>query len=224
MSSTTSSLGLSPRVRGNRLATWNAGTARRSIPACAGEPIRVVRLAIAVRVYPRVCGGTAPRTPSTCATTGLSPRVRGNLRKYEPTDRHSGSIPACAGEPKRQAPTREPDRVYPRVCGGTGRPIIGLIPDGTLSPRVRGNRWRFHRYQGSKRSIPACAGEPPSTTSAAISTAVYPRVCGGTICDRQAFTILAGLSPRVRGNRRPRHIAGQPVRSIPACAGEPTWM
>ena len=50
------------------------------------------------------------------------------------------------------------------------------------------------------RSIPACAGEPPLNTSAARSTEVYPRVCGGTIPVATACRKGKGLSPRVRGN------------------------
>ena len=53
------------------------------------------------------------------------------------------------------------------------------------------------------------------------SLSVYPRVCGGTITLARLRASVAGLSPRVRGNRnRPviRHPSGG---SIPACAGEP---
>ena len=50
--------GLSPRVRGN--PTWRVrpAAATRSIPACAGEPWSVKYSDDALRVYPRVCGGT----------------------------------------------------------------------------------------------------------------------------------------------------------------------
>ena len=50
--------GLSPRVRGNRLLLvwWQSG--RRSIPACAGEPVAHAHTKPPGRVYPRVCGGT----------------------------------------------------------------------------------------------------------------------------------------------------------------------
>ena len=50
--------GLSPRVRGNPsgLATWLFE--KRSIPACAGEPLPLRAPGTAMTVYPRVCGGT----------------------------------------------------------------------------------------------------------------------------------------------------------------------
>ena len=75
--------------------------------------------------------------------------------------------------------------VYPRVYGGTTVlcPIRAAVTQG-LSPRVRGNPVT----QGCAclcRSIPACTGEPATEGS------------------RRPPAI--GLSPRVRGNRRPRN-------------------
>ena len=52
-------LGLSPRVRGNPVASRFLSLRVRSIPACAGEPDRWQRYRSENRVYPRVCGGTA---------------------------------------------------------------------------------------------------------------------------------------------------------------------
>ena len=52
---------------------------------------------------------------------------------------------------------------------------------------------------------------------------VYPRVCGGTLYTSQAAAVIAGLSPRVRGNPV-GHLPGVALeRSIPACAGEPAY-
>ena len=50
---------------------------------------------------------------------------------------------------------------------------------------------------------------------------VYPRECGGTPNNRGHVVNEAGLSPRVRGNRRKTGRAYEPCRSIPASAGEP---
>ena len=86
---------------------------------------------------------------------------------------------------------------------------------------MRGNLTIGEVYNLTRRSIPACAGEPPGTRRTARRQTVYPRVCGGT--SRSATTCLRvfGLSPRVRGNRggvtSPVTCGG----SIPACAGEP---
>ena len=53
-------------------------------------------------------------------------------------------------------------------------------------------------------------------------TGVYPRVCGGTFWVLSFRVLRLGLSPRVRGNHQGRGWAQECVRSIPACAGEPT--
>ena len=55
----------------------------------------------------------------------------------------------------------------------------------------------------------------------AMKCAVYPRVCGGTAGIASWVPIKKGLSPRVRGNRVRSDREAVPVRSIPACAGEP---
>ena len=111
--------------------------------------------------------------------------------------------------------------VYPRVCGGTAAVFRALTIRLGLSPRVRGNRYRPWPDDSIQRSIPACAGEP-LTPSAWISwTRVYPRVCGGTWNGDGTAVWPAGLSPRVRGNRRDNRWRRRPAGSIPACAGEP---
>ena len=77
-------------------------------------------------------------------------------------------------------------------------------------------------FQGlSGRSIPARAGEPGLLGAAGVNHPVYPRACGGTRCSGFHFTHIAGLSPRVRGNRLVRAVTMAVVRSIPARAGEP---
>ena len=214
-------LGLSPRVRGNRLSNFFHPRSGRSIPACAGEPRLPLVGFCATRVYPRVCGGTPCLPLSSGYSRGLSPRVRGNLHFNAWSKASHRSIPACAGEPSTPTRTRCTARVYPRVCGGTvhgwreGRRVRGL------SPRVRGNHIMEETDERERGSIPACAGEPARRTRVTRASRVYPRVCGGTAEPSPAGPRLAGLSPRVRGN--PAETKGTPCdeRSIPACAGEP---
>ncbi len=52
--------GLSPRVRGNPHRRTAQVARKRSIPACAGEPRKSQFPKSLEKVYPRVCGGTAP--------------------------------------------------------------------------------------------------------------------------------------------------------------------
>ena len=157
------------------------------------------------------------------APTGLSPRVRGSRMTFIVPICISGSIPACAGEPRIFR--------WNRTCS------LGL------SPRVRGSPDRHLEHHHRGGSIPACAGEPrrhPAWPDPA--TGLSPRVCGGAAvagtgrrglrgsipacaggARRMGVTGAAptGLSPRVRGSRMtfivPICISG----SIPACAGEP---
>ena len=87
---------------------------------------------------------------------------------------------------------------------------------------MRGNLLR--RPSSSRRggSIPACAGEPAGVAPTFSPLKVYPRVCGGTQGSSPYKSGGLGLSPRVRGN--PDDIDGlaEYIRSIPACAGEPS--
>ena len=91
-----------------------------------------------------------------------------------------------------------------------------------LSPRVRGNLHLEAAQEAPGGSIPACAGEPNPVWPRLPSRAVYPRVCGGTQRPPHTRRRGGGLSPRVRGNPLPVSDADQPLRSIPACAGEPS--
>ena len=152
-----SSRGLSPRVRGS--------------PKSIGAGAR--------RVYPRVCGGAVSPAYTPGSGKGLSPRVRGSHTGRRDPGSRGGSIPACAGEPRRTARPSRSSWVYPRVCGGapgsTGMPWTRR----GLSPRVRGSLAGWEHWVLSPGSIPACAGEPLLRDDVASVLMVYPRVCGG---------------------------------------------
>ena len=154
--------------------------------------------------------------------TGLSPRVRGNHRRWVGHLPQPGSIPACAGEPSTSTCAKMSMTVYPRVCGGTWGRAAASCRNGGLSPRVRGNPLALHHPPRRHRSIPACAGEPRWALSCSHCRKVYPGVCGGTFKKRDECPIASGLSPRVRGNLDSIARDSNRVRSIPACAGEPS--
>ncbi len=155
-----STIGLSPRVRGNPRSNTRACGRNRSIPACAGEPATPHPRHDLGGVYPRVCGGTTNAALRSVPKWGLSPRVRGNPLCRSVLKCERGSIPACAGEPSSPPDRFSVRRVYPRVCGGTRRGTDGRNRESGLSPRVRGNR--------------------PASLSLCLPRTVYPRVCGGT--------------------------------------------
>ncbi len=216
--------GLSPRGRGNRWKAswtkWKSG----SIPAWAGEPNPSTLVNIAGAVYPRVGGGTSRNRMAAFQSPGLSPRGRGNRGRPAAAGRRCRSIPAWAGEPAEAIIAGNIEWVYPRVGGGTICSAGNPCTDRGLSPRGRGNRLLRSSAPQGAGSIPAWAGEPVAYLRTLGSVAVYPRVGGGTVVSLVVFAILAGLSPRGRGNHglsdRRRGAGG----SIPAWAGEPqTW-
>ncbi len=213
--------GLSPRVRGNRLANRLKAFALGTIPACAGEPRRPRRLEGRQWDYPRVCGGTRICRSSAESLTGLSPRVRGNQHQHWNDSKIPGTIPACAGEPLPVGSACQPRGDYPRVCGGTSIPLALMVRDVGLSPRVRGNPIIRRSMARCCGTIPACAGEPNPNQSPGRSIRDYPCVCGGTSGRPGAAPTITGLSPRVRGNRRTKTINSRRCGTIPACAGEP---
>ena len=194
---------------------------RGSIPACAGEPAFRRAARQSQKVYPRVCGGTGRRRRLTWKKRGLSPRVRGNPMGIMAARERRGSIPACAGEPRKPGPPTRGARVYPRVCGGTRPSGVPAKSGEGLSPRVRGNRRTVPRRRLPPGSIPACAGEPQLNAGLSVVQVVYPRVCGGTTSVSGSGGMKSGLSPRVRGNRHGSTPSRPCQRSIPACAGEP---
>ena len=169
-----------------------------------------------------MCGGTTPMAAYPLIITGLSPRVRGNRDNMVYLIIVQGSIPACAGEPSPARTMAASSTVYPRVCGGTTSPTPSTVLAIGLSPRVRGTHSRIENRTFPGRSIPACAGEPPSLQASCSASKVYPRVCGGTIPASRRPDYGQGLSPRVRGNRRIPQRRSLGGGSIPACAGEPS--
>ena len=193
----------------------------RSIPARAGEPSRNPRRQSLPTVYPRACGGTYPPTSVDSPPTGLSPRVRGNLRGRNAYPITRRSIPARAGEPWRGALIAKHGRVYPRACGGTIDGLNNRFTDEGLSPRVRGNQLDVAPAGTEGGSIPARAGEPRTSARGNGKVRVYPRACGGTVIVGQKKIRRMGLSPRVRGNLPVEGRVVGAVGSIPARAGEP---
>mgnify|MGYP007066784724 CR=1 FL=1 len=173
------------------------------------------------RAYPRVCGAASVFAEARNHCCGLSPRVRGNrIQKFD-CRFVRGPIPACAGQPLKVGTFISIIRAYPRVCGATRwiHPEY-LIAQG-LSPRVRGNLPKVHKPASGRGPIPACAGQPLPESSQGHPAWAYPRVCGATACGLSFSFFLAGLSPRVRGNRDAAKVNIRASGPIPACAGQP---
>ncbi len=119
--------GLSPRVRGSPLSLSTGDAVSRSIPACAGEPLRQPVGRQRDQVYPRVCGGARRCYGDYCRPDGLSPRVRGSLKLLVGAQEYQVYPRVCGGA----------SREWYCVCGGASCSMAGV--SGGLSPRVRGS-------------------------------------------------------------------------------------
>ena len=216
-----STMGLSPRVRGIPYGRRLRRTLWRSIPACTGNPLEGPAQLGSSEVYPRVYGESRRPLGQRRPGHGLSPRVRGIPSASEPQGRYAWSIPACTGNPGCALPGRACYGVYPRVYGESSPPPYTTRATGGLSPRVRGIRLSGRHPRGAQRSIPACTGNPASSSSRNYTGAVYPRVYGESRRWHRWQRGCKGLSPRVRGILFSRPSASRSRWSIPACTGNP---
>ena len=173
------------------------------------------------RAYPRAGGGTSMRTICTRIAAGLSPRRRGNLVKAIEAAARMGPIPAQAGEPGCEDGSHGYLRAYPRAGGGTTSTTCASPFASGLSPRRRGNRLTLPTVGIPTGPIPAQAGEPSSLHRGGRADRAYPRAGGGTASERDFANQSTGLSPRRRGNPRPRRRGATTTGPIPAQAGEP---
>ena len=203
-----------PRVGGETSAIAPRGTATQNLglsPRGRGKPV----IGALCEVYPRVGG----ETPGRAATRRVYPRVGGETSDFAPHLGRWRVYPRVGGERHRSyMPCRKVYprvggeticltcilRVYPRVGGETRRRLLWSIPVlSGLSPRGRGNRFRF---------VSAWASQPRW---------VYPRVGGETAPCAPNLT-FPGLSPRLLLSPRRNHLRRFRGGSIPAWAGKPT--
>ena len=168
-----------------------------------------------------MCGGAHQIGAVAPCPRGPSPRVRGSHRSLRRVDRAPGTIPACAGEPRRSATSRRKRGDHPRVCGGAMLSVVTTFRRKGPSPRVRGSPGRSEAPAPIGGTIPACAGEPAVLVTAKLGLGDHPRVCGGAYPRRSRRMSVEGPSPRVRGSQRDRPVAAAQLGTIPACAGEP---
>ena len=128
-------------------------------------------------------------------------------------------IPACAGNSTLPSSNCPRSTVHPRVCGELAVRAVRQESHGGSSPRVRGTQSRRLRARPHARFIPACAGNSRSSEFCRAPIPVHPRVCGELLGVCLFAVGAAGSSPRVRGTHPVAPLRAQPVRFIPACAG-----
>ena len=213
-------LGLSPHGRGKPIAPIAMIAMIRSIPARAGETIRLFSARGGNTVYPRTGGGNTARGATASASNGLSPHGRGKPVQSHRYILGERSIPARAGETKEGKSAAGLCQVYPRTGGGNYGKIVGARPSRGLSPHGRGKLIHKRTPAPGTRSIPARAGETRRRHRRYLWRRVYPRTGGGNGLGFSSPRRFGGLSPHGRG--KPAHHHRLPVRggSIPARAGE----
>ncbi len=130
--------GSSPPVRGTH--GWGAASrsARRFIPACAGNTRSHARTPCAWPVHPRLCGEHANDCWFRARLSGSSPPVRGT-----PTGTALGAprlrfIPACAGNTINGYAQLGLHPVHPRLCGEHPGDLAVVDEAAGSSPPVRG--------------------------------------------------------------------------------------
>ena len=172
--------GPSPRGRGNRIGRRRDQVLGGSIPARAGEPLRVPGPDRKIGVHPRAGGGTMSMSTSATTIRGPSPRGRGNHPDGDHAHPGLGSIPARAGEPFHGQLRRVAGKVHPRAGGGTRASADPVAAGAGPSPRGRGNLPPTRKPSGGSGSIPARAGEPRAIIPGPARSRVHPRAGGGT--------------------------------------------
>ena len=153
---------------------------------------------------------------------GSSPRTRGTEDAAVIRRIPHRFIPAHAGNRAPSPPATSTPTVHPRARGEQGKGGAELAPVGGSSPRTRGTARRPKNSLSVCRFIPAHAGNSWVSGFRPAPATVHPRARGEQSMRRAQATACAGSSPRTRGTGVGGQAAVQPVRFIPAHAGNRT--
>ena len=212
--------GSSPRVRGKPDPLRPPRHRRGLIPACAGKTGIVGQLEVDDGAHPRVCGENTARPSRLWPGWGSSPRVRGKPCVSFSGRQGAGLIPACAGKTRAIPSARSHVGAHPRACGENAGRLANTAPHAGSSPRVRGKRWAWDRFDRTLWLIPARAGKTVHAGSRAPAPRAHPRACGENDTSSVPDSTTTGSSPRVRGKLLNRQIGLHAIRLIPARAGK----
>ena len=192
--------GPSPLARGSQVGAHGEHFRFGSIPARAGQPTPNHRQAGRRRVHPRSRGAADRRHHSAPAGGGPSPLARGSRLAHHELAPHVGSIPARAGQPDPAHWLESWTRVHPRSRGAAGSQRANVFRHEGPSPLARGSPRRTSRSQMQKGSIPARAGQPPTTVGRASGKGVHPRSRGAAKTNSPPLPPIRGPSPLARGS------------------------
>ena len=211
--------GSSPRWRGTLIAAPLHDRRGRFIPALAGNiAVRPERVRLPP-VHPRVGGEHRMATACSDCATGSSPRWRGTSGPKHRRFPFHRFIPALAGNISTERGKQPLVPVHPRVGGEHTSALPSPPSPSGSSPRWRGTCQDLERVGHMQRFIPALAGNicPKKVTGKAHS--VHPRVGGEHPTPWTSNPPATGSSPRWRGTLCQFRLLCQPMRFIPALAG-----
>ena len=198
--------GPSPLARGSQECADGVYDVDGSIPARAGQPASTSRSSPPARVHPRSRGAAAGIAECAGVIAGPSPLARGSLHRPEQPGAVQGSIPARAGQPATPLLLRGLSGVHPRSRGAADMPWVRENRAQGPSPLARGSRSRAAPRTPRTGSIPARAGQPPSTRCRLGCDEVHPRSRGAAKKHQVRKGIEEGPSPLARGSHDAREL------------------
>ncbi len=209
-----------PRVRGDRRTRARCASPTPGSPPRARGQVRAPHEGDALRRFTPACAGTGPLSCSKMARAAVHPRVRGD-RSAKKTKRGAsdGSPPRARG----QGPLHRRQPVFARftpACAGTGYVSVARCRQGSVHPRVRGDRRSAQelciRAVGSP---PRARGQGRVWARARLRSRFTPACAGTGASGVSSAAFLRGSPPRARGQGRRERGTPQPPRFTPACAG-----
>ena len=211
--------GSSPRTRGTVALGLAGGRDDRFIPAHAGNRAGCLVNLPLLSVHPRARGEQRAADQACINATGSSPRTRGTVAQQRNPVVIARFIPAHAGNRASAGRCSEPRPVHPRARGEQCIDWSVPCPSIGSSPRTRGTEGQHQRALGSRRFIPAHAGNSCLTTHLRRMCPVHPRARGEQLGLSSVIWEPHGSSPRTRGTGSQVRGADHQRRFIPAHAG-----
>ena len=212
--------GIIPAHAGNT-AAWLSKSrhAAGSSPHMRGTPSAPPRTLKRYGDHPRTCGEHVIVRLGVCGHWGSSPHMRGTPCEPGVLNTLSGIIPAHAGNTWTNSMICRAGRDHPRTCGEHGQDGARERRAKGSSPHMRGTLKCLMRVSGSRRIIPAHAGNTLDIISLYEAYGDHPRTCGEHFFSSACNRIRGGSSPHMRGTLVVGGRVGYAEGIIPAHAG-----
>ena len=207
-------------MRGKGLRAGITARGQGITPACAGKSQTLLYLPGLPRDHPRVCGEKYCVFHGFPLLRGSPPRVRGKVVDVGRKSPARGITPAHAGKRPFRLHMRSIPWDHPRACGEkTGTRRTKRCHTGS-PPRMRGKESSRSGNHGLRRITPAHAGKSSGAEILFRPSGDHPRACGEKEKLRDAYALLIGSPPRVRGKAVAHRDDAGDDGITPACAGK----